>query len=73
MRKNTPNSYRFAAALVSQVLLKTTTNPSCSRPSSCSVKPYPIRVISTPLASHMFTSMDTLTSRRMNYTLAKPL
>lgn len=26
-----------------------------------------------PSASHMFTFMDTLTSRRMNYTLAKPL
>ncbi len=68
------NSYRFTAALVSQELQKTTTNPSCTvPPSSCSVKPFPIRVISTPLVSHMFTFTGTLTFRRINHTLAKPL
>ncbi len=58
------NSYRLVAELVSRVLLENHNKPfSYSPPSSCSVKPFPNRVISTPFVSHMFTFTDTLTSR----------
>lgn len=47
--------------------------PSASSSSSCSVKPFPIRLISTPSLSHIFTSVGSLTSRKTRHAAIKPL